>query len=287
MKNCEYSKNEKPIKLSAIMLLVVRFFQFFGLLANSFQLYNQRTVPTFSSGKLLIWIRCQVCFNGILFVVTFINRNKFLYSIDNFGKYNDLMKLFDTNIVCYIVFAETLLCRREIQKFFRIYCGLHCNWANIKTMQEAQIYNSFLLYACTFVLGMVCLDFAYFHKVCLALYRTGNVQPFYQFLLITPSLAICRLRLIQIMLYMELIRIEVQELNRNIVRIKMTNYLESDFLNLIYTYQQIHEMFTTFERSTKFSLIATYTNAYIRMLADWYWYFLLLHNGTDITGWYT
>lgn len=296
---------QQPVRLDTFTLVQLRLGQLFGLCAvplrrqRDLATVNQRpqhfSMWQLKSRFLLLWHCLHLIFFFLVHLWTSVNHDSILYNSDSFGKFNDLLKLIATIISHFVILAETILCRRHMQKFLLAYTELHYKWRGSDGGRAG--FGIYRIYSCRsslLIFVVILVDVAYIQEI------SKNRTWLTFFIPFIPSGLICNLRSVQIMFFMEMLRIEVEHLNRNVERLVSfteRNYrvkfqkrdqferkICAELQVFMEYYQNIYEMSTLLKKAVGLSMTCNYVKDYIMILSECYWSYWMVYNGENITG---
>ncbi|XP_037932239.1 gustatory receptor 8a-like [Teleopsis dalmanni] len=289
---------ETPIRLNRFMLIHLRFFQYFGLCPVSMQLQDDHDHWQLKNHYHLVWLGFHLC--AFITLHTFVIRNaqKLFYTTDSFGLFNDILKLSAAIIAHYVTLIEMIFRRKEMHRFLQIYTSLYRNRLQVDSSKykknSAYTFRRFICNYIGFFTIMWAIDINYLTN------PSNSLQIVMYFISYMPSVLICRFRLIQLMLYLEMLRIEIENLNERLdelissclklyeqgVKIAIGGNLEANILtelrSIMLHYSQIYDMCEVLKASLNWSTLLNYVKAYAQILVDCYWSYYMVYVGSDI-----
>ncbi|XP_036222467.2 gustatory receptor 8a [Bactrocera oleae] len=293
---------QQPVRLDTFTLLLLRLGQLFGQCAVPLRgqcdlaTVNQRPQPVSVCQQrfLLLW-HCLhfICF-FLVHLWTSVNHDSILYNSDSFGKFIDFLKLIAAIISHFVIITETILCRRHMQDFLLAYTQLHYKWHDCAGGRaEFGLYRIFVFRSSLFIVAVIIVDVAYIQEI------SRNRKWLTFFIPFVPSGLICNLRTVQITFFMEMLRIEVEHLNRNVERLvlfserncrikfqKRDQFVQkicAELQILVECYQSIYEMSILLKKAVGISMTCNYIKDYVLILSECYWSYWMVYNGENIT----
>lgn len=200
---------------------------------------------------------------------------------ENFSRLCDVIKTFTLTMAHLIIVLETIMTRDATEKFFRIYTKLHRQWSNDHQWKsEFKIYGKLIAILGCYIALVLLVDITYIFGVI------TKLEWLYFFVYFEFSVVICRFRTLQIVMYMELIRLELQQLNRELSQLaeasqsyRMSNVEDiicKDVTRCMKKYEDIFTMFESMKVSTSTSFLATFVQLYVKLLSDCYWLYWMI-----------
>ncbi|XP_050329625.1 gustatory receptor 8a-like [Bactrocera neohumeralis] len=293
---------QHPVRLNTFTLLLLRLGQLFGHCAVPLRrrcdlaTVNQRPQPASVCQQrfLLLWHCLHFIVFFLVYLWTSVNHDSILYNSDSFGKFNDLLKFIGIIISHFVILTETILCRRQMQQFLLVYTQLHYKWhGSAGGRAEFVLYRIFFCRSSIFILTVIIVDVTYIQEI-------GRNRMWVTFFIpFIPSGLICNLRTVQITFFMEILRIEVEHLNRNVerlvlfsehnVRVKFqkrdqfVRKICAELQAFMECYQDIYEMSTLLKKAVGRSMTCNYIKDYVMILSECYWSYWMVYNGENIT----
>ncbi|XP_020717321.1 gustatory receptor 8a [Ceratitis capitata] len=270
----------QPVSLDTFTLLQLRLFQLLGLCSVPLQsqadlaMANPRPPTT------------------IIHLWTSVNHDSILYNSDSFGIFNDLLKFIATIISHFIILSETIIQRQYMEQFLLAYTRLHNKWSSHTFRPEYAIYRKYVWRSSICIVIVIIIDLAYIQEI------SKNRSWLAFFIPFVPSGLICHLRSLQIMYFMDMLRIEVMQLNRNVERLVtfserhcVENSQRSEYFVrivcaelqiLMECYQNIYELSMLLKKAVGISLTCNYIKEYVMILSECYWSYWMVYNGQDV-----
>ncbi|KAM7349524.1 gustatory receptor 8a-like [Cochliomyia hominivorax] len=283
IKNYSNKTKEIHVQLSKPFMYLIGLFHFMGLsLFSRTKFYNR-----YQKFWHLKWCFFNIIlFSIVHFLICYYHRQLF-YIGDNFGQFNDFIKVVTVGISHLITLIETIVSQKSCAEFFHIYTQLHQRWANYKeTKKEFKIYKKLFLLLLFYIITTLLIELNYVFEI----YHKKQWLAF--FLAYEPSVTVCRFRLLQIMMYLYMIMIEILQLNKEMLslvdmsRKTQLNLLEEiiykDLSLFMQKYQQIYLMMELFKKSCSISLLIILIKSYVKILSDSYWTYWVIYNKYDV-----
>ncbi|XP_053949660.1 gustatory receptor 8a-like [Anastrepha ludens] len=293
--------SQQPVQLDTFTLLHLRLYQFLGLCSVPLQLkcdlatvnqHPQRSSTHPTWWFLLIWHCLHFIFFGLLQFWTSTNHDSVLYNSDRFGKFNDILKLIATISAHFVILSETILQRKYMQKFLITYSQLHCRWSLGTYREEYGLYR-------TYVWKVIISTAVYLSIVVNYTQSIATRRQWLTFFLpFIPSGFICHFRSIEIMYFMDMLRIELEQLNKNVERLVLfsqrkfqtsaqrLDYFEQticdELQTLMKNYEDIYEMSVLLKKAVGASIACNYVKEYVMILSECYWSYWMIYTGQDI-----
>ncbi|XP_036320312.1 gustatory receptor 8a-like [Rhagoletis pomonella] len=295
--------SQQPVQLDNFTLLHLRLYQLLGLCTVPLQLkcdpaeFSQRPqrVSTRQLRFLVIWHCLHFVFFFLLHLWTSTHHDSILYNSDSFGKFNDFLKLTATITAHFVLLSETILQRKYMQKFLTLYTEVHRKWSLGTYRAECAIYRTTLSKSIFYFAIYVIIIINYIQSI------SKNRQWLSFFIPFMPSGLICQMRSVQIMHFVDMLRTEVDQLNRNVERLAMLSrrscqansattgkrhhneqVMCSELQTFMEYYQNIYEMSILLKRTVGASIACNYVKEYVMILSECYWSYWMVYNGHDV-----
>ncbi|XP_058984082.1 gustatory receptor 8a-like isoform X3 [Musca domestica] len=236
---------------------------------------RQHCCTTFEKVK-----RAKFCILNI-FIIFFVIIAISIYNYDppygdNFGKFNDKLKLGVVIAAHLVILCESVIAGGYTNGFFQIYSKIHLKSSTDHHWKsEMKLYWKLFSYLGGSIAFILSVEITYLMQV---LDKDDWLVYFTSY---TPCVFICRCRLLQFILSLELIRVELEQLNRELLqsakgtgKVQMKFY-EKFICNVLpqwmKRYEDIFEMSHSLSKSMPISPLVVFIAAYIKILSDCYW----------------
>ncbi|XP_065363139.1 gustatory receptor 8a-like [Calliphora vicina] len=244
---------------------------------------------------LTLWSSLLLVAFNIATLVTLKNDDEFLFSNDEFGYFNDILKVVFADIAVTISYLESILKRSELRKFWTIYGCLQKqsdderNYISVKELWENR---RFLGIFYTYII----LEFVV--TILFVILQPMSRHVFLFNLVFTPFICAVHLRNMQYIFYIEILRLELVKLQQDLnLMVDYTrfvaygcgfkgfeNFLRKKLLEKQKHYQMIYEMFENFQNGFGFSITAVILMIYVRVLVDAYFSYYTFYRDWNKTG---
>lgn len=234
---------------------------------------------------------CICSIVGVLILSILFWKNPHMITYDNnFSKFNNALKFIIVIVAHQITLWETLVTRNTVVEFFQAYSQLHSRWStSTENWRNAlKLYRQLFLYCGSNFLVIALVEISYAVEI------RNQSDWMYFYLMYTPSVVICRCRILQIIMYLELIRIELLHLNRQLLVLAkrmqhapfewIEELIEEDMIKCMRVYEQIFEMSELFKQSTSLSILAIFVKSYVILISDFYWSYWVIYNEIQFNG---
>ncbi|XP_067635725.1 gustatory receptor 8a-like [Eurosta solidaginis] len=306
-------RSSPPIQLDRFTLLHLRLYQLLGLCSVPLQLkcdlatVNQRLQQSkyFSMSQLNRYLLIWHCLLFICFILlhlwTITNHDSIICISDGFGKFNDLLKLSATITAHFVILSETLLKRQCMHKFLSLYIKITCHikwFRSVTYCTGYRLFRPFFWKSVIFITIIIIIDLNY-------IWETSRSDRWLSFFIpCIPSAIICQVHSVQIVHFIELLRLVLEQLNMNVERLaefsrrgvmtsdpprqKQRKIYDSDVkvctdLHLFMEcYQDIYEMCFLLKQSVGAPLVCNYRKEYMIILSECYWSYWMFHKGENI-----
>lgn len=276
-KNNRGSKALKILVTNIPLKVLLKIFYFLGL-----SVFSERQIISrcqkFIHAKF--WIFHLFTVYSIIIGIT-----KYKYNtpyIDNFGKFNDRLKFAIVIITHQITLFETLITRNYEIRFFRLYSKIHGQWSTHHHWKsDLKIYCKLFWRLSLSLLLTLLVEINYSIEV------RNETEWLVFFVSYTPSILICRCRILQVIMYVEIIRVELLQLNLELKRLAnaskklrlgfIDDIIYKDLSQCMKRYQDIFEMFELFKKCTPLSPLIIFVATYVKILSDCYWSYWVIY----------
>lgn len=220
----------------------------------------------------------------------------FLYKGDEFGYFNDILKVVFAYIAITSSYMEAIFKRKYLKKFWKIYQNLqkkslaeNKQFFNLKCIWQN---NRFLVIFYT----MFALEFLAMLIFTLWQTKTRHLILFWS--IFAPLAYISYLRNMQFIFYIELLRLELVKLQYDLNLLVeysrfvaygcgfrgFEEFLRQKLLDKQKHYEAIYDMFVNFQKAFGISIIAVLAMIYVRVLVDTYFAYYSYYNNWNRYG---
>lgn len=209
---------------------------------------------------------------------------------NNFGKFFDILKFVVIFLVHLMTVFEAIVTGENVYNFFRLYNKLYTKWSKQSVLWKTGLrtYWKLFFYFVFSVVLTVSIEVNYIIQI------RKKTEWLVFFCSYTPSIFICRCRILQLVMYMELIRVELSQLNLKILqsakgtkKVQMVffeEFIRSDLTQWAKQYDDIHELTHLVAKSMLLSILAIFVATYIKILSDCYWSYWMIYAKFEIHG---
>lgn len=279
-----------------ILRIHMRVFQIVGYCGLSLNDDFKRRVVI--ENWLTLWSCLLLVGFNIATLVTLKNDDEFLFTNDEFGYFNDILKVVFADIAVTIAYLESILRRSEFRKFWTIYGCLQSqsnDERNNISVNELWENRCFLGIFYTFIT----LEFLV--MILFVILQPMSRHLFLFNVVFTPFVCAVHLRNMQFIFYIEILRLELVKLQQDLnLMVDYTrfvaygcgfkgfeNFLRKKLLEMQKHYQMIYEMFENFQNGFGFSITAVILMIYVRVLVDAYFSYYTFYRDWNKTGMFT
>ena len=246
---------------------------------------------------LLLWSWfLLIGFNVITFVVL-LSKDEFLYKGDNFGCFNDVIKIVFANLAVNCAYLESIFKRCSIRKFWQIYnCLQKHPDEGIKCFNSTVIWRNFrylLIFYTTIAVEFIGL-------LVFLIFQSKNRHLILFWSAYLPFSYVVHMRNMQFIFFIEILRLELIKLQQDLQLIVdysrfvaygcgfkgIENFLRREMQSKQKHYELIHEMFEHFQNAFGLSIVAVLLKIYIQVLADSYFAYYALYMNRNKYGKY-
>ena len=286
--------NLMKTEISKVLKIHMRFFKAFGFCCLSYDDNFKRNAT--KECYLTLWTCLLMLMFNVMAFVALLSDDAFLFTDDNFGYFNDIIKVVFANIAVTVSCMESLLKRSESFEFWKKYKFLqnasHYIERNIVCLDDIREHCRFLIIFYTVVVleSATILFFIAFQEM------TRHLVLFWS--VFTPFIFAVHMRNMQFIFYIELIRLELLKLKQDLELLAdysrfaaygcafkgFENFLRQKVLEKQRHYQLIYEMFEHFQNAFGFSIITVLLMIYVRVLVDSYFGYYTFYRGPYRSG---
>ncbi|XP_019891313.1 gustatory receptor 8a-like isoform X6 [Musca domestica] len=202
---------------------------------------------------------------------------------DNFGKFYDILKFVVLFAVHLLTLLETIITGQHVCEFFHLYYKLNKSWFKSSRPLETirRTYWKLFCYLGFSLVLTVAIEINYLVQIR----KKRDWLVFFSSY--TPSIFVCRCRIPQLVMYLELIRMKLLQLNQKIqqyangtkkVQLKFfENFIYNDLTQWAKVYEDIYETSVLVSRSMPVSILAIFVATYVKILSDCYWSYWVIY----------
>ncbi|XP_017156987.2 gustatory receptor 8a [Drosophila miranda] len=219
---------------------------------------------------------------------------EFLYKGDLFGCVNDGMKFIFSELAVLSIYAETMASQRPLARFWWLHGKLnrqqqHASWRlsrPVSIRSELRQYRRYLISLYGILVGEILINI-----------WLWQVQPADMHLILfwstfEPLVFIMYMRNVQFVLHMELLRQQLAQLERELSLLAeysrfasltgrsfkdFGHFLRRRLLQKQCVYNDVHEMYTCFQRAFRFSTLTVLLSIYVRIAVDCYFMYYTIY----------
>ncbi|XP_055842745.1 gustatory receptor 8a [Episyrphus balteatus] len=269
-------------KIGSVLLWVIYIFRIFGFCPISIHQNPQKN--SLKAKFILLWSFIVLAAYNTLILTVYTNYSIFLYIEERFALFNDTLKVTVTCISFNVSAIQSLTSRMHERNFWKFYIKLRSFRRplveNMTFWEQLGEHWSFIWkFGGLLVINIV------FHVSYALLYTTMPYQLQMFWIMYTPFTIVIGIRNAQYILYMNLIRLEVKSLNKDLdTLVEFTNmhfsyetfphfeeFVRRRLVEKQRIYQLIFEMNECFQKACNWSMVFHLLRGYTRMLVDGYY----------------
>lgn len=284
------------IQVPSVVRLHIRFFQLIGCFDVS--LHDHSKVQRLTEQRLVTWTVLLLLTFSVTTMNTFLRSAEFLFTANRFGYFNDVLKVCIAQLTVFVIYMETVLRRRALRSFWQRYAMLNKIAAdkfkekNDNWRSQLHTYRRFLCFFYGITLFDISIE-AVFHTM-----RPADRNLLLFWAMFTPFIYMAHFRNMQIILHIEMIRLELQKLRHDIGLLAaytsfarrivpfagFERFVRHKLAEKQLVYQRIYEMLYYFQRAFSMSTMAVLLMIYVRVVVDAYFMFLNESSASQILG---